>query len=65
MLESEAPKSVEDKQRSEFTQKIIKVIIVIAYLIGVSGAGFLMSLYYIFFWDPQIRVEKPEGFDKN
>ena len=34
-------------------QKLIRVLTVIAYLISVSFAAIILSLYYAFIWDPQ------------
>ncbi|KAK8748602.1 hypothetical protein OTU49_015884, partial [Cherax quadricarinatus] len=50
------------KGKSALTKKIIKIMTVIAYASGVSSAGFLLSLYYIIFWDPQITGVRPPGY---
>lgn len=36
-------------------QKVFRVMTVIAYMISVSLAAILLSLYYIFFWDPKVK----------
>lgn len=38
--------------RSALNDKLIRILTVIAYLCSVSGAAFMLSLYYIFLWDP-------------
>lgn len=40
------------KNRNE---KLIRLITVIAYFCSVSGAAVMLSLYYIFLWDPDPR----------
>ncbi|XP_063882059.1 uncharacterized protein LOC135112070 isoform X1 [Scylla paramamosain] len=52
----------EPKNSSAFTKKIIKLMTVAAYMSGVSGAGVLLSLYYIIFWDPRITGVRPPGY---
>ncbi|XP_076065397.1 uncharacterized protein LOC143039372 [Oratosquilla oratoria] len=49
-------------KKAAFTKKIIRIITVMAYVSGVSGAGVLLSLYYIIFWDPQIKGTRPRGY---
>jgi len=47
-------------------QKLIRVLTVVAYVIFVSMAAILLSLYYTFVWNPKdqavrrMRVDKPE-----
>lgn len=47
-------------------QKLIRVLTVVAYVIFVSMAAIILSLYYTFLWDPKdqavrmMRVNKPE-----
>lgn len=53
------------KGSSAFTKKLIKLMTVAAYMSGVSGAGVLLSLYYIIFWDPQITGVRPPGYLKS
>ena len=55
----------EPKASSAFTKKIIKLMTVAAYMSGVSGAGVLLSLYYIIFWDPRITGVRPPGYLKS
>lgn len=50
------------KESSAVAKKAIKVVTVIAYASGVSSAGVLLSLYYIFFWDPRITGVKPPRY---
>ena len=53
----------EPKKRSPFMRKVIKVLSVIVYVSGISGPGFLLSVYYIFLWDPQIVAQRPPGYE--
>ena len=66
MGEEENDKKEEEDEgnakKSLLTQKIIRIVTVCAYISGVSGAGFLMSLYYIIFWDPKIEASRPPGY---
>ena len=39
-------------------KKIMRVITVIAYCFSVSLGALLLSLYYLFIWDPYIKVGK-------
>lgn len=47
-------------------QKLIRVLTVVAYVIFVSMAAILLSLYYTFVWNPKdqairkMRIDKPE-----
>lgn len=47
-------------------QKLIRVLTVVAYVIFVSMAAILLSLYYTFIWNPKdqairkARIDKPE-----
>ncbi|KZS12349.1 InaF-D [Daphnia magna] len=45
-------KAAAAKNRNE---KFIRLITVIAYFCSVSGAAVMLSLYYIFLWDPDPR----------
>ncbi|XP_066961785.1 uncharacterized protein [Macrobrachium rosenbergii] len=54
----------EKKGTSPFAKKMMKMMTVMAYISGVSGAGFLLSLYYIIFWDPNIQGVRPPGYLK-
>ncbi|XP_068238757.1 uncharacterized protein [Palaemon carinicauda] len=53
------------KTTSAFAKKMMKMLTVMAYISGVSGAGFLLSLYYIIFWDPNIQGVRPPGYLKS
>lgn len=48
-----ALKAVEAHEASK-TPKIIRVLTVCAYLFTVSVAAIMLSIYYIFLWDPKI-----------
>ncbi|XP_069166008.1 homeobox protein abdominal-A isoform X1 [Procambarus clarkii] len=48
--------------KSALTKKLIKITTVVVYACGVSSAGFLLSLYYIIFWDPQIKGVRPPDY---
>ena len=50
----------EDKKPSKF----VRVMTVAAYLLCVSLAGIMLSLYYLFLWDPKIRDETPYEYPK-
>lgn len=41
--------------------KFIRVLIVMAYVLSVSLAAILLSLYYVFLWDPKIPTVGREG----
>ena len=45
-------KAAVNRNRNE---KLIRLITVIAYFCSVSGAAVMLSLYYIFLWDPDPR----------
>ncbi|EFX87977.1 hypothetical protein DAPPUDRAFT_305486 [Daphnia pulex] len=45
-------KAAANRNRNE---KLIRLITVIAYFCSVSGAAVMLSLYYIFLWDPDPR----------
>ena len=47
------------EKRAALTRKAVRIVTVLFYLMGVSGPGTLLSLYYIIFWDPQIEVARP------
>ena len=51
-----------EKTSSPVTKKMIRCLTVMGYLSGISGAGFLLSVYYIFIWDPQIQGVRPPGY---
>lgn len=60
--EEEKEEEQGEKEKSRVTKRVIRIVTVIAYVVGVSGAGFLMSLYYLIFWDPQIETVKPPTY---
>jgi hypothetical protein len=41
--------------------KVIRVLIVMAYVLSVSLAAIMLSLYYVFLWDPKIPTAGREG----
>lgn len=45
----------ESKYEPKQNKKIIRLLTVIAYVISVSMAAIILSLYYVFLWDPQIK----------
>jgi len=47
-------KAAVNRNRNE---KFIRLITVIAYFCSVSGAAVMLSLYYIFLWDPDPRSD--------
>ena len=38
-------------------KKIVRLLTVIAYVISVSMAAIILSLYYVFLWDPQMKYQ--------
>lgn len=40
---------------SKPTSKCVRICTVCAYLFAVSSAAIMLSLYYLFIWDPQIH----------
>ena len=58
-------KTPEPKNSSPFTKKLLKLLTVAAYMSGVSGAGVLLSLYYIVLWDPKITGVRPPRYLKS
>lgn len=42
-------------------RKIIRVLTVIAYVLSVSLAAIILSMYYLFLWDPKIPIAGKEG----
>lgn len=42
-------------------QKAIKVVTVAAYILCVSLAAIILSLYYVFIWDPTIKQIQPRA----
>lgn len=42
------------EEHNKQPRKCIRVLTVCAYLFSVSMAAIMLSLYYIFIWDPQI-----------
>jgi hypothetical protein len=43
------------------TRKAIRVLTVMAYVLSVSLAAIMLSLYYVFLWDPKIPTVRREG----
>lgn len=58
------PGEVQAAARSPSNGKLIRILTVVAYLCSVSGAAFMLSLYYIFLWDPSAHrgESKPAAF---
>lgn len=57
----ENSKENEDEVESFLDSKIFRIICVVLYLTGVSGLGFMVSIYHLFFWDskmPQYHINK-------
>jgi hypothetical protein len=42
-------------------RKAIRVLTVVAYVLSVSLAAIMLSLYYVFLWDPKIPTGMREG----
>jgi hypothetical protein len=42
-------------------RKIVRVLTVIAYVLSVSLAAIILSLYYLFLWDPKISTMAKGG----
>nr|XP_045586340.1 mastermind-like domain-containing protein 1 [Procambarus clarkii] len=45
----------ESKYEPKQNKKIVRLLTVIAYVISVSMAAIILSLYYVFLWDPQMK----------
>lgn len=45
----------ESKYEPKQNKKIIRLLTVIAYVISVSMAAIILSLYYVFLWNPEMR----------
>lgn len=41
--------------QDKLPSKLIRILTVCAYLMLVSSTAVMLSLYYIFFWDPKIQ----------
>jgi len=52
------PELREAQKEVEAENKIVKLLTVMAYLSSVSMGAVVLSLYYIFLWDPQIPNQK-------
>ena len=64
-LKEEDPKEENEgnsKKENSLIKKLSKMIAVGAYVTGISGPGFLLSLYFIYFWDPKIDAKPPPGY---
>lgn len=56
MPEAEEPPKPEEPQPEEGEKEdsvFIKILSVMFYLGGVSGAGVLLSIFYLFLWNPK------------
>jgi len=52
------PEIRQQQKEEEAESKIVKMLTVMAYLSSVSMGAVVLSLYYIFLWDPQIPTQK-------
>lgn len=52
------PELREAQKEVDAENKIVKLLTVMAYLSSVSMGAVVLSLYYIFLWDPQIPNQK-------
>ncbi|XP_066961786.1 uncharacterized protein [Macrobrachium rosenbergii] len=50
----------EGKYEPKQNKKIVRLLTVIAYVISVSMAAIILSLYYVFLWDPQLKYSNTE-----
>ncbi|KAK3908115.1 Putative transmembrane protein INAFM2 [Frankliniella fusca] len=41
-------------EKSDSKKKIIRLLTVMAYVSSVSGAAFMLSMYYLFLWEPKV-----------
>jgi len=57
-----AVNEVKEEKKLKSQLKVVRILTVMVYLGAVTGGGTLLSLYYILFWDPQIKVDKPSGW---
>jgi len=46
---------------SKKIRKVVRVLTVLAYLLSVSLAAIILSMYYLFLWDPKIPSVGQEG----
>jgi len=46
---------------SKKIRKVVRVLTVLAYLLSVSLAAIILSVYYLFLWDPKIPSVGQEG----
>ena len=46
------------KYEPKQNKKIIRLLTVIAYVISVSMAAIILSLYYVFLWDPKVKYKQ-------
>ncbi|XP_069977233.1 putative transmembrane protein INAFM2 isoform X2 [Penaeus vannamei] len=53
----------ESKYEPKQNKKIIRLLTVIAYVISVSMAAIILSLYYVFLWDPKETYSPKDIFD--
>ncbi|XP_037575863.1 uncharacterized protein LOC119458114 [Dermacentor silvarum] len=45
-------------------KKIVRLMTVMAYVLSVSLAAIVLSMYYVFLWDPNMRSELPQSSDR-
>lgn len=50
-----------DRLGGENNPRIIRILTVIAYICSVSMAAVMLSLYYVFIWDPSPSPSSPGG----
>ena len=52
--ETEKPAAEEEEEEpaSKKLTRLVRILSVVGYLVAVSSAGMMLSLYYIFLWDP-------------
>jgi hypothetical protein len=54
MSETAKQQNNDEKGEEESESKLIRILTVLAYLFSVSFGAIVLSLYYIFLWDPKV-----------
>jgi len=56
-VEATAMEELEVKSKG----KLFKMVSVMVYICAITGNGFLLSVFYLFIWNPAINVERPSN----
>lgn len=52
--EGSSTTNLAESDKSESKKKIIRLLTVMAYVSSVSGTAFMLSMYYLFLWEPKV-----------